>query len=379
MPHAYDAIVVGLGAMGGAAAYDLARRGLRVLGVDAHAPPHPHGSHHGESRIIRTAYYEHPSYVPLLRRAFAAWGALEARGGRPLMQRTGALMIGRESGELVSGVLASVRAHALAHEVLTSRALMERYPFVVDDDTVAVWEADAGILFPEACVRALVDGARAAGANLRVGEAVRQWRALAGGVEVVTSGGTYAGGALVLAAGAGLGELVPALRPRLTIERQVVAHFEPRSAGRARLQPDRLPVFCLDEPDRAFYYGFPDLGTGCKVGRHHGGTLLAAGERAAPVGEGDIDDLRGFLRRHLPSLDGSPRSSATCLYTNTPDGHFVVDRHPAHENVVVASVCSGHGFKFAAVVGEIVGDLVQGKTPPFDLSMFRLARLAGVA
>ena len=343
--------------MGSAAVYALAARGLRVLGLDAYHPPHRHGSHHGESRIIRKAYYENPAYVPILERAFAAWRELEDRSHAKLFLRTGGLMIGTATGELVPGVLASARAHRLPHEVLSSDALAARYPqFRADRSMIAVWEGDAGILHPEACVRAFLEGARAAGAELRYGEAAQEWTCGAEGVRVVTARDSYGGAALVLTAGTGMGELVVELRAHLRVERQVVAHFAPANGL------DRLPIFCLEEPDGAFYYGFPDLGTGCKIARHHG--------------QADIAEIRAFLERRLPQANGALRGREECLYTNTPDFHFLVDRHPRHQEVILASVCSGHGFKFAAVMGEIIAELVQGRRPAFDLSMFRTARLA---
>jgi sarcosine oxidase len=371
----HDVIVAGLGAMGSAAAYHLASRGVRVLGLDAFEPPHTHGSHHGESRIIRTAYYEHPSYVPLLRRAWASWTELGERSGRQVLLRSGGLMIGLPTAELVCGVLASARAHGLAHDVLSSRAVEARYPALrIDASMIAVREDDAGILFPETCMRAFLDGASAAGATLRFGERVMDWSARASGVEVRTAEGTYAAGALVLAAGSGMRDLLPALRPFLAVERQVVAHFEP-ARDRAALVPERLPIFCVEEPDGALYYGIPDLGSGCKAGRHHAGVTGEPAEHWRTVTDADIRAIRGFLARRLPSADGRLAASTTCLYTNTPDFHFVIDRDPRHDNVVVASVCSGHGFKFASVVGEIVADWMRGADAPFDLSMFSMSRL----
>ena len=208
MNRAYDVILVGLGATGSAAAYALARRGVRVLGLDARRPPHSFGSHHGESRIIRKAYYEHPSYVPLLERAFAGWADLATRIGRRILLNTGGLMIGRPESELVSGVLASVREHRMPNEVLTSRTLVERFPqFRVDSETIGVWEADAGVLFPEECIRAFLDGAAAAGADLHYDEPVREWQTRPGRIEVRTDTGSYQAGALVLCAGTGLSAL----------------------------------------------------------------------------------------------------------------------------------------------------------------------------
>jgi sarcosine oxidase len=380
MAHPYDVIVAGLGAMGSAAAYELASRGVRVLGIDAHRPPHSHGSHHGESRIIRKAYYEHPAYVPLLERAFVSWTELADRAHTPLLMKTGGLMIGAEAGELVSGVLASVRAYGLAHEFLSATQVTARYPlFRLDPAMVAVWEADAGILFPEVCIRTFLGGAVAARASLRFSEPVQEWTSTpGGGVQVKTTRGSYAARALVLAAGSGVRELATELRPHLRIERQVFAHFEP-ARDRELFAPTRFPIFCIEEPDGAFYYGFPDLGTGCKFGRHHGGAIGEPAELAREVAAPDIADLLGFLARRIPQANGKLAASAVCLYTNTPDYHFIIDRHPRHDNVIVASVCSGHGFKFSSVVGKIVADLVTGMTPAFDLSMFRLARLHSLA
>lgn len=374
MARNYDAIVVGLGAVGSAATYALAARGLRVLGVDAHQPPHRHGSHHGESRIIRKAYYEHPAYVPLLERAFAAWRELEERAHASLFRPTGGLMIGPATGELVPGVLASAREHHLPHELLSSDALAARYPqFRVDPSMIAVREDDAGILFPEACVRAFLEGARAAAAELRYGEAAQEWTCEPQGVRVRTTRDRYSSDALVLAAGSGMGELVAELRAHLRVERQVVAHFAPVGKPEA-LSSGRFPIFCLEEPTGAFYYGIPDLGTGCKIARHHGGAIGAPGELSRQPTEADIADIRGFIERRLPPANGALQASAVCLYTNTPDFHFIIDCHPRHDAVILASVCSGHGFKFAAVMGEIIAELVQGRSPAFDLSMFRVAR-----
>jgi sarcosine oxidase len=297
----------------------------------------------------------------MLERAFAAWRELEARAHATLLRRTGGLMIGLPTGQLVPGVLASARVHRLPHEVLSSDALAARYPQLrVDPAMIAVWEEDTGILYPEACVRAFLEGARAAGAELRYGEAVQEWSCGPEGVRVRTAEGRYSAEVLVLAAGAGMGELVAALRAQLSVERQVVAHFAP-AGDPAALSLGRFPIFCLEEANGAFYYGFPDLGAGCKVARHHG--------------DADIAEIRAFMERRLPDANGALQASDVCLYTNTPDFHFVVDRDPRHGEVIVASVCSGHGFKFAPVMGEIIADLVQGTRPPFDLSMFSIARL----
>lgn len=372
----FDVIVVGLGTMGASATLQLALRGQRVLGFDAHHPPHSFGSHHGESRIIRKAYYEDPSYVPLIERSYELWSELEARAKARLMTRTGGLMIGHPESGLVSGALQSARQHELPHTILSKQAMHDRFPvFQLDADMVAVHEPDAGVLYPETCVQTFLDLAAARGAILQYGEAVRSWQATGDGVSVATERATYRAAKLVLAAGAWLGELAPALRSNLTIERQVVLHLQPREQT-PLFRADKLPIFCLEEAGGDFFYGIPDLGNGLKVGRHYAGpkhTNVDTVDRT--VHAGDVDIVRGYLTRRMPNANGPLLSSLVCLYTDTPDLHFALDRYPGYDNVILASVCSGHGFKFAPVVGEVIADLVDGKRPTFDLSLFAATRL----
>ncbi len=372
----FDVIVVGLGTMGAASALTLADRGQKVLGLDAHHPPHAFGSHHGESRIIRKAYYEDPSYVPLIERSYRLWTALEARAKASLMTRTGGLMIGRPESGLVSGALQSARQHQLQHTVLSQQAMRDRFPvFQLDAEMVAVLEPDAGILYPEQCVQTLLDLATARGATLRYGEAVRSWQSTSDGVSVVTEQATYRAEKLVLVPGPWLGELAPALQSKLTIERQVVLHVEPHAQA-PLFRADKLPIFCLEEADGNFFYGIPDLGSGLKVGQHYAGpkhTRVDTVDRT--VHPRDVDLVRAYLAHRMPGANGTLLSSLVCLYTDTPDLHFAIDHYPSHDNVVVASVCSGHGFKFAPVIGEVIGDLIAGNRPAFDLSLFNADRL----
>jgi sarcosine oxidase len=366
----YDVAIAGLGAMGAAAAHELTRRRLRVLGFDRHVPPHSLGSSHGETRIIREAYFEHPAYVPLVRRAFERWRALELECGAPLLRETGGLMIGRADSLLVRGAERSARMHGLPHELLTASEVRARFPALrPDDDMVAVCEPRAGILFPEACIRAFLASARGGGADLRGGEAVRQWVAGGEGVSVATGRGEYRARWLILSAGAWLNSLLPESELPLNIERQVLHWFEPGSMADA-FAPERCPIHLWQLEDDRFFYGFPDLGTGVKAGFHHAGETTTADGVRRDIAPAEIDAVRAVLRRHLPGADGPLRKSLVCLYTNTPDGHFLIDAHPQHRNVLIASACSGHGFKFAPAIGEILADLVQGKTPPSDIGLF---------
>jgi sarcosine oxidase len=358
-----DAIVVGLGAMGSATAYHLARRGQRVLGFDAFPRGHTQGSSHGESRIIRLAYFEHPNYVPLLRRAYAVWDATQHEARRELLRMTGGVFVGRPGSALVDGSLLSARTHHLPHELLDPDQIRGRVPvFRPHPDEVAVYESSAGVLFPERCIEAHLDLATWGGADLRHGEPVQGWTATSNGVEVRTASGRYAADRLVLTAGAWLSKLLPDLP--LAPERIPVTWFQPRREPE-RFTADRFPVFIWDTGVEVFY-GSPHLDwPGVKVGRHHQGQLCDPDTVERTATDTDEAPLRAFVRDRIPDLDGPTASRVVCLYTNTPDEHFLIDHHPTWPNVVFAGGFSGHGFKFASVVGEILADLVTtGRTAP---------------
>jgi len=366
----FDVIVVGLGAMGSAAAYHLARQGRRVLGLDRFSPPHALGSSHGQTRIIREAYFEDPRYVPLVQRAYELWTALEREAERRLLLETGGLMIGRPDSTVVRGARRSAETHGLRHELLAAAEVRRRFPALrPDDDMVAVWEPRAGILIPEACVAAHLAMARRHGATLRVDEPVLRWEPDGGGVRVASAQGVYAAGQLVLSAGSWLTSLLPDLALPLTVERQPLYWFE-ACRNAAHFAPERLPIHLWEHAPQRYLYGFPDLGDGVKVARHHEGRLTDPDAVDREVHAEEVEAMRGLVRRYVPDADGPLRSAAVCLYTNTPDDHFLIDRHPAHEQVVVASPCSGHGFKFASAIGEALAELLSEGRTRLDLSLF---------
>jgi sarcosine oxidase len=368
----HDVVIAGLGAMGSAAAHQLARRGLRVLGLDRYTPPHALGSSHGQTRIIREAYFENPTYVPMVQRAYELWRVLERASGAALLRETGGLMIGRPDSALVVGARNSAQAHGLRHEMLTASELRARFPALHPaPDMVAVWEPRAGILSAEDCVTAQLAEAQRHGAQLRFDEAVRHWEVSGDHVRVQTAAGTYWARRLVISAGAWTPSLLPDLRTPLTIERQVLHWFQPGAADAALLEPGRCPIQLWQFDGGRFFYGFPDLGAGVKAGFHHGGVTTTADDVPREVLPAEVEDVRAALRRFLPAADGPLLSSMVCLYSNTPDEHFLIDRHPVHSKVLIVSPCSGHGFKFAPVIGEIVADLVQDRVPAFDLRLFR--------
>jgi sarcosine oxidase len=372
----YDTIVVGLGAMGSATAYHLARRGERVLALEQFRPGHTMGSSHGDSRIIREQYFEHPQYVPLVQRAYTLWRELEALTRMPLMRIHGGLMIGPPDGEVVSGTIRSAREHALPHEVLSPGEVHARFPaFTLPEGTVAVFDPHAGILDPDACNRAHIQAARAEGADIRFDEPMMAWEADGAGVTVKTPHDFYRARSLVLTVGAWTRDLVPDVALPLVVERQVLFWFDVDRA-RDEYSRDHFPIYAWQHAPGSFCYGFPRLLRGAKAAvMHHGKTCASPDEVDREIEPDEVDALRDAIRPILPHLASAPvRESLVCLFTNTPDHDFLIDRHPHHPQVLISSPCSGHGFKFASAIGEAHADLILDGHCRFDLTPFRLSR-----
>lgn len=371
MPSHFDAIVVGLGAMGSAACYHLAKSGKKVLGLDQFAPPHTLGSTHGKTRIIREAYFEHPIYVPLVQRAYELWTDLEKESSRQLFVPTGGLMIGHPNGVVVADAKRSAAEHRLAHEVFSSAEVRRRFPALhPSDEMVAVWEPRAGVLFPEACVEAHLRFARQHGASVAVEEPALHWEADGPGVRVKTAKGVYHADQIILSVGAWIRRLLPTLNLPLQVERQVLYWFEPLRDA-ASFEPKHCPIYLWEyAPDR-FFYGFPDQGDGVKVARHHEGEIVQPDTVCRDVRPEETLAMRELVARFLPNANGPLRSATVCLYTNTPDHHFLIDRHPEYPQVWLASPCSGHGFKFSSAIGEVLAQLLISGKSRFDLSLFR--------
>lgn len=369
----YDAIVAGVGTQGSATLLALARRGRKVLGIDRWPAPHANGSMHGRTRVIRLAYHEHPDYVPLLLRAYELWRELEQRAGEQLLHEVGSIEIGERDGWLVKGALHACAVHGLPYELLEPAEVSRRYPAVSPAaGTVGIVQPDSGFVLAEETVAAQVAQAVAAGAELRTGERVLDWDAGAGHVTVRTDAATYEAGRLVLAPGAWSAELLRLPPELFRVERQVVAWFDPVRA--ADVESDRLPVFIVEEgPD--VYYGFPAIDErGVKLGlMHHPGDSVEP-DASPPPEPDETAKLHDFLARTVPAAAGRLLDAQACLFTMTPDAAFVLDLHPDAPNVVVAAACSGHGFKFAPVVGEIAADLADEGTTRHGIQFLRYDR-----
>jgi sarcosine oxidase len=391
LPGSYDVIVIGLGGMGSAAAYRLAQRGLRVLGLDRHPPVHDQGSSHGSSRITRQAYFEDPAYVPLLLRAAELWPQIEADSGRTVVLWTGGVMVGRPDSRTVAGSLRSAQQWGLPHEMLDAAEIRRRFPTMTPaDDEVALFERNAGLVIPEESVAAQLALAARAGAELHHEEPVTRWRAIpGGGVEVTTPAAWYQASQLAVCPGPWAPELLADLDIPFGIERQVQYWWAPAKDPN-RFRADRHPIYIWEAADGQQFYGFPSFDDpvgrtkdGVKVGADwvkvamfHGGLTITPETIDRTVHPAEVEAMRDFVAPRMPDLPGTLLKALTCMYTNTPDEHFVIARHPAHEQVVVACGFSGHGFKFVPVVGEIVADLVTEGRTAHPIGLFDPGRFA---
>jgi sarcosine oxidase len=374
MHRTYDVIIVGLGAMGSAAAYHIAGRGKSVLGLDQFTPPHTFGSSHGQTRIIREAYFEGPVYVPIVQRAYELWQELENTSGNKLFQQTGGLMIGSSDGILVKGAKASAVQHNLRYEMLSSNEIKKRFPALEPtDEMVAVWEPRAGFLNPDRCIQTHLQAATEEGAILHYEEPVLSWKSEGADIRVTTTKDSYLAGHVLLCAGAWAPVLLKEISLPLKIARQLLFWFEPTTNVDA-FSPEHLPIFMIEFDQGRIFYGFPNIGEGVKVAIHGEGELTDADHVRRTVEENEAQELRLLTHRFLPDAAGALLKTAVCMYTNTPDGHFLIDQHPKHPQIFIVSPCSGHGFKFSSAIGELLADLLTKGHSRFDLNDFRLSR-----
>jgi len=385
----FETIVLGLGAMGSATACHLARRGNRVLGLDRHSPPHAFGSTHGDTRITRLAIGEGEQYTPLALRSHELWRELERETGASLLTCNGGVVISSAAKTSINHVenffentVAAARRFGIAHELLDAAAIRRRFPaFNIADDEYGYFEPGAGFLRPEACVAAQLAVAKSRGATIRCDETVRGFDVSDGEVTVTTDGGTYRADRLIVTAGAWLPGLVgPEIARHFTVYRQTLFWFDVEGPLTPFL-PENFPIFIWElQKRKQGIYGFPAIdgpGGGLKIGAEHYDATTTADAIDRTVTRAEIESMRErFVAPFLPGLSGRCVRSAVCLYTVTPDFGFVIDRHPASERVLIASPCSGHGFKHSAAIGEALAQIVVDGASRLDLSSFGLARFA---
>lgn len=379
MEGAFDVIVVGLGAMGSSAAYHLARRGAKVLGLEAFSPAHNKGSSHGESRIIRQAYFEDPAYVPLVLRAYHLWQELEAESNQNLLNVTGGLAIGSPQGELVSGCVKSARTHSLNYDLFSAIEMKQRFPqFVLAESEVAFYEQKAGYLWPEECVKQHLECASKRGADLRFEEPILAWTAAESGegVTVITEKNTYRAQSLVIAAGPWTGGFVPGLPLSLAVSRRVMFWLKPVHQHDS-FDKKVFPIFLWEPAEGPLFYGFPRTHQAGdpKVAIHTGGEDCTPFTIDRNIHPSDEAAIRSAIKLRIPALNGEVSRAITCMYTMTRDQHFIVDRHPRHPQVSIAAGFSGHGFKFSPVVGEILCDLALSRQTSSNIDLFSVSRL----
>lgn len=359
----YDTIIIGLGGMGSATAWHLARRGQRVLGLEQYLFAHDRGSSHGESRIIRQAYFEHPDYVPLLKRSYQYWEQLDDETGLEIINLCGMFIAGCPDDLVVSGTRRAATEHHLPLESVSASDALERFPGLrAAPDMDILHDPLGGYLRVENCVDSHIASARNKGADVRQNEEVLSWQRDGEGVRVTTVKGEYTASNLVISAGPWAGALLRELELPLSPHRVAMAWFQPETAIH---DTDRgAPVFGIQTAE-GFFYGFPCIGRdGVKVALHQPGAFLSdPNEVDRAVTQEDVAPIQAFAARHLVDLELDPWIGKTCIYTMTPDEHFIVDRHPHHENVFIAAGFSGHGFKFTPVIGAILADYcTTGKT-----------------
>jgi sarcosine oxidase len=371
----FDVIVVGVGSMGAATCCYLARRGVRVLGLEQFGIPHALGAHHGHTRMIRMAYFEQPDYVPLVKRAYELWGELEEQSGEKLLYLTGGLYLGDQQSQMIAGAVAASEQHGLRYQVLDHAELQQKFPqFRLPSSHQGFFEDRAGVLLPEKVVATFAEQAMCHGAELHGHEPVEDWSSDSQGVTVRTKLNTYQADCVVFTGGAWSEKLLVDFGVHLNVTRQVLAWFWPRRTEPFAL--GTLPAWYLDTDNGYGHYGFPLLSgqPGFKIALHKPATVTDPDHVDRDVQPEEIEGLRSILQEHIPEAVGPLVSASVCLYSNSPDSHFIIDRHPQNERVWLACGFSGHGFKFSSVVGEALADLATSGTTGLPVGFLGLSR-----
>lgn len=374
MHNFFDVAIIGAGAFGSAAAYHLSKTGKKIIVIDRFIPPHNFGSSHGQSRIIREAYFESPVYVPLVQQAYQLWDELKKESNKKLLLQTGGLMLGAENCKVIQGAVLSAQTYNLPYELLSSNEIRKRFPgFKPTNETVGVFEENAGILFPEECIKTNLELAKNSNVLFCFNEIVSDITSNNNEIEIITNKGKYSAVKVIISAGAWMNDLLPGLQLPLTVARQVLFWFKCNGEDVKKFSPDNFPIYIWQCSEHKIFYGFPDIGDGIKIAIHHNGKQTTPHTIDRQVHETEINEMAALIKECL-NTDVTFNYSAVCMYTNTPDEDFIIDYHPANKNIIIASPCSGHGFKFSSAIGKLLCDMALEKTLDFDISVFGIKR-----
>ncbi|MBC8108326.1 MAG: N-methyl-L-tryptophan oxidase [Anaerolineae bacterium] len=364
MHNGYDVIVIGVGGMGSSTCYELARRGVRVLGLEQFGIAHDRGSSHGYTRMIRLAYYEHADYVPMLRRAYEKWREIETVSGEKILHITGGIYAGASDGELVPQSANAAREYGIEHETLDRAEIAKRFPqLLLPNDFIGLFEPAAGFVRPELAVSTFVRHAMLAGAEIHVNEPVLAWSAEPNAISVTTDVATYTADRVIFTAGPWTSKLVRDLGIPLVVTRQVLGWVQPNDS--APFGRNRFACWAIEQPDESLYYGAPlnDFEPGLKIAHHKPGPPTDPDDVSRDLTPTDERAVQRIVTDVLPSAAGAITEMRVCLYTNSPDSHFIIGEHPNDSRILLACGFSGHGFKFASVMGEVMCDLAtKGRT-----------------
>lgn len=379
-PSLFDVAVIGIGAHGSAAVYQLSKvPNLKVLGIEQFSSPHIYGSSHGETRITRQIYFEHPDYVPLVKKSYPMWRDLENEAKTQLFVNSGGIYIGQEGYTLMNGLKRTAKEHNFDIKPMKAREIMERFPaFKVPDNMVGIYDPTAGILFPEKCIEAFIAGAEKRGATINFGEKVTDIVSESACEKIVTNRGVYRAKKVIITVGAYATVLLKQLNLPLKVEKKKIFWVEPVKEFAENFKVEKMPIYMIeDEVTKIQLYGFPNiLGTGVKSALHvnKGEYIQDVYKVDRTVDEKDVENFKEKISVYLPKAFGKLNKSSVCMYTMTPDEHFIIDFLPKNKNIILASPCSGHGFKFCIIVGEILKDLAVNGKSEFDLRLFALNR-----
>lgn len=372
MSNHFNVAIIGAGAMGSAAAYHLSKTGKKVLVIDQFQPPHNLGSSHGQSRIIREAYFESPLYVPLVKQAYAIWHQLEEESGKQLFLKTGGLMLGDKDSKVFTGAKTSALQWNVWYEVIDHKEISNRFPaFKPGENTVALYEKNAGLLFPEECIRTQLELAANGNCTFQFNEKVNAVKSTGDSVEITSNRETYHAEKVIISAGAWMNTIFPGLYLPLSVARQALCWFDFETTNREDFFPDKFPIYIWEKPEGIAFYGFPALDNKMKIAIHHRGKHTTADSVDRNVYADEIEELRNLAADHF-NARFTYSHSAVCMYTNTPSEDFMIDYHPENKNVIIASPCSGHGFKFSAAIGKILCEMACEQQLSFDISPFKI-------